>query len=70
MDGLAARFLEKVCVVFVDGCDVVVLLVDVVANALGRFGQGVFVDGLQALVLFVGFFVGSDAVVRCVKGAL
>ena len=51
---------------FVDRCDVVVLLVDVVANALGGFGQGVFVDGLQALVLFVGFLVGGDAVVRCV----
>ena len=70
MDGFAARFLKEVCVVFVDGCDVVVLLVDVVANALGRFGQGVFVDGLQALVLFVGFLVGGDAIVRCVECAL
>jgi hypothetical protein len=32
--------------VLVDRCDVVVLLVDVVADALGRFGEGVFVDGL------------------------
>lgn len=55
---------------FVNRADVLVLLVDVVADALGGFGQGVFVDGLQAVVLVVCFFVGGDAVVGCVEGAL
>lgn len=57
-------------VVLVDGADVFVLLVDVVADAFGGFGQGVFVDGLEAVVLVVCFFVGGDAVVSCVEGAL
>jgi hypothetical protein len=39
LHGLTAGFLQKVCVVLVDRCDVVVLLVDVVTDALGRFGQ-------------------------------
>jgi hypothetical protein len=69
-DGLAAGFFQQVRVVFVDGSDVVALLEDVVADALRRFGQGVFVDGLQAVVVFVGFFVGRDAVIGCVEGAL
>ena len=55
---------------FVDGGDVVALLEDVVADALGGFGQGVFVEGLQAVVVFVRFFVGRDAVVGGVEGAL
>lgn len=50
----------------VDGCDVVVLLVDIVANALGRLGQGVFIYSLQALMFVVGLLVGGDAVVRCI----
>ena len=69
-DGLAAGFFQQVRVVFVDGGDVVALLEDVVADALGGFGQGVFVEGLQAVVVFVRFFVGRDAVVGGVEGAL
>lgn len=38
LDGLGARFLQKMCVVFVDGGDVIALLEDVVADALGGIG--------------------------------
>jgi hypothetical protein len=55
---------------FVDGRDVVALLENVVADALGCFGQRVFIDGLQAVVVFVCFFVGRDAVVGGVERAL